>query len=207
MSLYRTIPFLPLFCCIAKLSSAQNFGDCATAFPLCDQAYMHFTVTADIGYVEDAPSVSCFMNGANYGQAEENSTWIAFNIYESGNLTFAINPDNINDDMDFVLFKLPEDGNCDQKIIVRCMSAGGGGPVSTSPCMGATGLRMKEKDTQEDAGCSDAGDNNWLKQLDARAGEKYVLLVSNTTAPNGFTIRFKGSAILQPCVKLENTEP
>ncbi|MEO6759135.1 MAG: hypothetical protein ABIO24_06750 [Saprospiraceae bacterium] len=186
--------------CLFGLSplAAQIPADCATAFPLGDKSFLHFNVHEGIGKVKDALHVPCFMNGENFGQAETNSTWIYFKIKEAGELTFIISPDYPGDDIDFVLYQLPESGDCDHKKIVRCMAAGDSENAINSPCMGQTGLKNKEKDTSEDAGCSDSGDNNWLKPLDAGAGESYVLLVSNLTAPGGFVIYFRGSALLEP---------
>ncbi len=185
---------------------AQEYADCATAYPLGDKSYLHFNGNSGIGLIEDAPNVLCFINGENQGQAEENATWISFKIREAGQLEFSISPDNPYDDMDFVLCYLPENGACDDKKIIRCMAAGDSKTQSDSPCMGPTGLRSKEKDTSEDAGCNDPGDNNWLKALDAKAGDNYVLLISSITAPRGFTIRFKGSALLEPGVSAELIE-
>lgn len=196
---------IALFITLSPLSvTAQNYSDCATAFLLCDQAYVHFNVIEGFGEVADTYMVPCFMNGENGGQAEENATWIYFKIKEAGQLSFVITPDTIGDDMDFVLFQIPKDGGCDRKTIIRCMSAGDGKNAQNSPCMGQTGLRIQDKDVTADAGCNDVGDNNWLKPLKAKAGEKYVLLVSNVTAPHGFTIHFKGSALLEPCVAVES---
>ncbi len=200
----RALSIALLFSFLSTRSIAQNLGDCVTAFALCDKAFLHFKVNEGRGNVLDTKHVSCFMNGENFGEAEENATWIYFKIGEAGQLTFTITPDTITDDLDFVLFELPADGNCDKKKIIRCMSAGDSRKHQNSPCMGPTGLRNKEKDRSENAGCSDRDDNNWLKPLDAAAGDKYVLLVSNVTAPNGFTIRFKGSAQLEPCVTAED---
>ena len=192
--------FAILFClCAVSHVDAQQYADCATAFPLCDKPFIHFAGSPGIGKVTDADLVPCFMNGENFGQAEKNATWIYFQIKDAGELSFEIAPDISGDDIDFVLFRLPENGDCDHKKIVRCMAAGDSWNNQTSPCMGLTGLRKREKDTSEDAGCGDEGDNNWLKPLDAKAGEKYVLLVSNITAPNGFNIYFKGSALLETC--------
>lgn len=149
---------------------------------------------------QEADFTSCFMNGDNFGQAEENSTWIRFEVKKSGTLTFAITPHRLDDDIDFVVFKLPADGNCQYKQIVRCMAAGDSPDRAlTSSCMGETGLRDGENDSSEDAGCADIGDNAWLAPLRVVAGEKYVILVSNvTTKGPGFSIRFGGTAML-PC--------
>ncbi len=148
----------------------------------------------------EADFIACFMNGENFGQAEENSTWIKFEIEKSGSLAFAITPHRLDDDIDFVVFKLPPNGDCSQKQIVRCMAAGDSkANALTSPCMGETGLRDGERDASEDAGCADPGDNTWLAPLQVVKGEKYVLLVSNVSSRGpGFSIRFSGSAKL-PC--------
>lgn len=146
----------------------------------------------------EAAFVPCFLNGESMGQAEENSTWIAFEIAKGGTLTFTIVPHREEDDIDFVVYRLPANGDCRGKQIVRCMAAGDT-RTANSPCMGATGLREGETDTSEDAGCSDAGDNNWLAPLRTAEGEKYVLLISNvTTRGPGFSINFGGTAKL-PC--------
>ena len=57
-------------------ASAQNYADCATAFPLGDRTFLHFIGNKGIGQVDDAPYVPCFVNGQNQGHAEKNSTWI-----------------------------------------------------------------------------------------------------------------------------------
>ncbi len=73
------------------------------------------------------------------------------------------------------------------------MAAGTSVYDAKNPCMGITGLREKSKDKKADAGCSDIGDDAWLAAVNATAGEKYLLLVSNVTAPyQGFSIRFAG---------------
>ncbi len=189
-----------VFLCHVCSAQTQPCGDCVTAFPLCDKTFLHFSVAEGIGYFADAPFVPCFLQGETVGQAEENATWVYFRIQAAGQLSFTITPDVSEDDLDFVLFQLPADGNCDQKKVLRCMAAGDSETALHSPCRGQTGLRPREEDTSEDPGCSHRDDNNWLKPLDAEAGGMYVLLVSNITAPHGFTIQFKGSAVLEPCL-------
>lgn len=180
---------------------AQNHADCVTAMDICKkQSYRIDKAGGEGANDHEANFIACFMNGENFGQAEENSTWLKFEIAKSGTLAFAITPQKADDDIDFVVFKLPADGDCSQKQIVRCMAAGDSkANAATSPCMGETGLREGEKDASEDAGCADPGDNTWLAPLKVVAGEKYVLLVSNvSSAGPGFSIRFTGTAKL-PC--------
>lgn len=168
---------------------------------VCKKQVYHFDKTGGAGQnTAEADFVACFMNSENFGNAEENSTWIKFEIKKSGTLSFAITPHRLDDDIDFVVFKLPADGNCDNKQIVRCMAAGDAAQNAfTSACMGETGLRADETDTSEDAGCADSLDNGWLAPLKVLAKEKYVILVSNVSSNGpGFSIRFSGTAKL-PC--------
>lgn len=186
--------FIPL------MASAQKHADCVNAMDICKK--QTYTINKAVGEGADrteADLIACFMNGENFGQAERNSTWITFEVLKSGSLIFVITPHKFDDDIDFVVFKLPSDGDCRYKRIVRCMAAGEqSGNALTSPCMGPTGLREGETDTSEDAGCSDEGDNTWLAPLKTAAGEKYAILISNITSTAGFDISFGGSARL-PC--------
>jgi hypothetical protein len=198
-------PFLTANLC------AQSHADCDKAMDICKkQSYSIDKTGGEGANNREADFMSCFMNGENNGQAEENSTWIKFEIEKSGTLTFVITPHKVDDDIDFVVYKLPSDGKCrfDAMPVVRCMAAGDAGfTAATSPCMGETGLREGELDTSEDAGCSDAGDNAWLAPLKVVAGEKYMVLVSNVSSRGpGFTIRFGGSAKL-PCDEEKVPEP
>ncbi len=180
---------------------AQGYADCGTAMSICKkQNYTIDRVGGEGSDRAEADFTACFMNGENYGQAEENSTWIKFEITKPGSLAFTIRPRNPEDDIDFVVFKLPPTGDCRYKQIIRCMAAGDSYyNVGASPCMGSTGLRDGEKDTSEDAGCGDEGDNTWLAPLRVVAGEKYVILISNVSeAGPGFDIMFTGTCKL-PC--------
>jgi hypothetical protein len=188
-------------------TNAQH-GDCVSAMDICKKQVYHIDKAAGEGNDKtEADFVSCFMNGDNLGQAEENSTWLKLEIIQSGNLAFAITPHRLDDDIDFVVFRLPPSGDCSFKQIVRCMAAGDqSGNALFSPCMGETGLRVGERVSARDAGCNDPNDNTWLAPLQVLKGEKYVILVSNVTSTGpGFSIRFSGTAKL-PCEK-DNEKP
>ena len=104
---------------------AQGYADCGTAMSICKkQNYSIDRVGGEGADRAEADFTACFMNGENYGQAEENSTWIKFEITKPGSLAFTIRPRNPEDDIDFVVFKLPPTGDCRYKQIVRCMAAG-----------------------------------------------------------------------------------
>ncbi len=195
------------FTCSVQNTFGQLNADCVTAKEICEKKSYNISHASGEGKDrQEADLISCFMGSENQGQAEENSTWIKFKIEESGSLMFTITPNKYNDDIDFVVYRLL-DGTCNNKKIVRCNAAGD--PMSAagvSPCLGPTGLREGETDSSVDAGCFDTGDNAWLAPLQVAKGEVYMLLVSNVTSKGpGFTIEFKGTALL-PCDKKKKPE-
>ena len=196
---------LPLFCCLLLLKitvSAQAHADCITALDICDKKKLSVNAAGGEGVNRnEADFIACFMSSENKGQAEENSTWIKFEIAESGTLTFTITPHKTDDDIDFVVYR-SLDGSCKNMKIVRCNAAGDPSDwASHSKCLGKTGLRDGETDSSEDAGCTDTEDNAWLARLNVLKGEKYILLISNVSSRGpGFDIDLGGSALL-PCEK------
>ena len=198
--------FLP-FLLAPNIFFSQN-ADCNTAKDICKKESLSIRAPKGEGSnIKEADFMHCFMNGDNFGQAEENSTWIKFEIKEGGSFAFTITPNERTDDIDFVVFRLPADGDCARKEVVRCMAAGERGEeADVSRCMGSTGLRSGETDSSTDAGCSDKNDNTWLAPLKTVKGEKYVLLISNVSGPRGFTVSFSGTAKL-PCEEKKPVKP
>ena len=168
-------------------------SDCPTASVLCDKSpFVVQSVTGAGTNISELNDATCFSNGSP-GNFESNSTWFVWICSKSGPLTFTLTPLSIADDLDFVLYRLPNGpGNCQGKQVVRCMASGEFN--YQSPCMGPTGLRVGDTDISEDAGCTDAGDNAWLAPFDMVEGETYALCVNNfTTSGNGFSIEFGGA--------------
>jgi hypothetical protein len=200
-----------ILCFLAQALFAQAHADCVSAMEICEKK--SYTIAAAGGEGADkseANFMTCFLNGDNRGQAEENSTWIRFEIAKDGLLNFRIKPANKTDDIDFVVYRLGKDKTCASKKVVRCCAAGDSEALAdASPCMGDTGLKAGESDSSEDAGCADEDDNAWLAPLKVVKGEHYLILVSNvSTRGPGFSISFGGSAML-PCdeKKIEKKEP
>ncbi|MFN0035720.1 MAG: hypothetical protein ACKVUS_11685 [Saprospiraceae bacterium] len=196
---------LPLFPCLFFLNPnllAQAHADCVAAKEVCEKKTLNISATGGEGANRsEADFIACFMSSENKGQAEENSTWLKFEIAESGSFSFSITPHKTDDDIDFVVYR-SLDGSCKNVKIVRCNAAGDPSDwASHSQCLGQTGLRSGESDSSEDAGCNDTGDNAWLAPLNVLKGEKYILLISNVTSSGpGFDISFGGTALL-PCEK------
>lgn len=118
---------------------------------------------------------SCFQN-ATYC-TKPSSIWVTFQASTAGDLLFTLTPEQVADDLDFVVFRIGED--CKKRTTIRCMAAGD--TDADSPCFGATGLKANAYDKNEDAGCSIWSDDNWLMPISAKAGDRFVLVIINTT--------------------------
>ncbi len=153
-------------------------GDCETRAFLCETS--SFTIPT----IADAGSDDSELNGTCLG-GESNSTWFAWTCGTSGSLTFSLSPTNASDDLDFVVYELPNGLNdCSVKNEVRCMAAS---------CPGATGLNSTSSDTNEPPNCPPSNDG-WLQQLNMQQGMSYALAINNFTATgNGFSIDFGGT--------------
>lgn len=168
-------------------------SDCPTASVLCDKSsFVVQSVTGagmDQSEMDDA---TCFSNGAPVNN-ESNSTWFTWICDQSGPLTFTLTPNRPDDDLDFVVYELPNGvGNCADKIVLRCMASGDFN--FPSKCMGPTGLRFEDTDVSEPAGCTLGSQNNWLAPLNMVAGRTYALAINNfTSSGNGFSIEFGGT--------------
>lgn len=171
-------------------------SDCPRASILCDKSpFVVKSVTGAGNDNREMEDATCFDNGSP-GLKESNSTWFVWTCSKSGPLEFALTPLNAPDDLDFVLYRLPNGiRNCNGKQIVRCMASGLSGSQNfPSPCLGPTGLRSGDSDISEDAGCSDNGDDAWLSPFNMVQGESYALVVNNfSSTGNGFSVDFGGS--------------
>lgn len=174
---------------------ATATSDCPSAAILCDKSPFVVQSVEGAGFnISEINDASCFFNGqgTNY---ETNSTWYVWTCSQAGTLEFTLTPNNPSDDLDFVIYRLPNGvGNCTGKQIVRCMASGQTAGVNSVLCLGPTGLRAGDPDVSEDAGCSEPGDDAWLAPLGMVVGETYALVVNNfSTTKSGFSVQFGGS--------------
>ncbi len=178
--------------CITNYNPPKKPGsDCSSASILCDKST--FVVQSVVGAGNDpteADDATCFSNGAPSSNVEMNSTWFKWTCEKSGPLSFTLTPLKEDDDLDFVVYELPNGlDNCSGKKILRCMASGEN--FYPSPCMGPTGLRESSTDVSEDAGCATPGKDNFVKALDMVAGKSYALMVNNfTSTGTGFSTEF-----------------
>ena len=165
-------------------------SDCVDGVLLCSKD--PFTVPRLVGSGNDGNEVdgTCI-------QEEFSSVWYKWTCDEAGDLGFVLTPSNPVDDLDFVVYELPDgiDG-CATKALLRCEAAGEnvGAPLSDwQRCSGETGLRAGESDATEPPGCR-AANNNFVANIDMVPGRSYALMVNNFSASgNGFSIEWSGS--------------
>lgn len=169
-------------------------GDCPTATFVCSKDPIEvesvFNAGLDNLEMEGAPCLTGFTN------IETRSAWYVFTAANNGKLEFTITPNEPNDDIDFILYRLPNGpGDCSGKISERCMAAGDFD--ATSPCMGPTGLNATATDVNQPAGCA-AGQDNFLRFLTLIPGATYALVINNfTSVGNGFTLEWGGDALFK----------
>lgn len=181
--------------CINNYNAPSQPGsDCATASVLCDKSPFVVQSVTSAGTDPDEASNSCL--GGNGINSESNSTWFKWTCEQSGTLTFVLNPNNPSDDLDFVVYELPNGINsCANKKVLRCMAAGDF--TFPSPCMGPTGLSTAVNDITEQPGC-DNGQDSYVKEVDMIAGKSYALLVNNfSETGNGFGMTWGGTGTFQ----------
>ncbi|MEZ5026599.1 MAG: gliding motility-associated C-terminal domain-containing protein [Chitinophagales bacterium] len=165
-------------------------GDCPSAVILCDKSGFTVPAVSGVGSIAtEMNDATCFDYDPSTGNIESSSTWYVFTFSTSGTFTFNITPSNIDDDIDFALYLLPNGvGNCAGKQTVRCMAAS---------CYGSTGLNTSSSDISEPPGCSWSSDN-YVKQVNVTAGQTYALAINNfTSTGNGFGITFGGTSTFQ----------
>ena len=179
-------------------------ADCKNAVILCDKS--PFVVDSLLGSGMDRNEIE----QGNCIVGEFQSSWYKWTCDEPGSLTFTLTPNNHrdrnfeSDDIDFALYEMTnglDDCSLGSRIRIRCMAAGANvfnnvqRPLQEwIECNGPTGLRTGETDTEEDGGCGDAGDNNFLAPVNMETGKSYLLVINNFSRSGlGFSIEFGGS--------------
>ncbi len=171
-------------------------GDCPTAVILCDKSPFSVGFLAGVGNIpNEINNVSCASASCPF--TESSSTWYKWTCDQAGPLAFVLTPANPADDLDFVVFELPNGLNdCAGKVDLRCMASGenvGAPAAEWAPCTGQTGLSLNDPDVSETCGCQ-PGNNNFVRAIDMVAGRSYALVINNFSQSGaGFTIEFDQS--------------
>lgn len=172
-------------------------SECASALVLCDKSPL--SISTILSATENISSVDVPCLDEDF--IATNTLWLKWKVATAGSLGFAVQPLISNDDVDFVLYKLPNGLlACDEKVVMRCMMAG---PVlgelnktEVLPCAGVTGLSIITDLISLGKGCP-GEENNFLSPLEVESGESYALLVYNFRSNGGVNISFGGSCTFE----------
>lgn len=171
-------------------------SDCPTAVVLCDKSPFAVQALAGRGTINEDLRISSDICGGSQPQ-ENNSSWYKWTCDQAGTLSFDITPLSAtpNEDIDFVVYELSNGlEDCNARTTIRQMFSGESGRGAADlVCLGKTGLRQDDRDSQENCGCQD-GNNNYLGSVSMESGKSYALLIMNFTGSGeGFAIEFGGS--------------
>jgi gliding motility-associated-like protein len=172
--------FVLIFFFIACVINAhgQTTADCANLLVVCGNTTLALNSNG-IGQ-NDFSGVNAF-NTPSCGFTESQSLWLKIPIAEDGPFVFTIDPNNGVDDFDFAVYG-PNVSCSNLGAPLRCSSTHP--PSAGVPA--ATGLKLTESDVSEGPG---ALGNGFVRQIDAKAGEEYIILIDNFDQSNsGFKL-------------------
>lgn len=164
-------------------------SDLEIASVLCDKSRFVIQQVIGTGNDSDEARGTCLDIPGSGVSSEQSSTWFTWIAANDGQLTFTLDPIKPDDDLDFVVYELPNGlNNTDGKIALRCMA---------TACEGPTGLDLTSTDDSEDLGC-DFGEDGFLRALDMEEGKAYGILINNfSESGNGFSMEFGGDGEFQ----------
>ncbi len=170
----------------------QKYTDIDNSYLVCDNGKLEFEDLSGIGKILDNV-------GLDINVKERNSNWIIIPIAEGGSLSFDIKPQKKSDDFDFIVYKIEKKEDISEsKRPIRVMLSGRNiknGATNDEDCLGQTGLRKESNDYNENPGCAQ-GDDSYLKEIDAKSGEYYLVWINNFKPNGGYSIDWTGSAKL-----------
>lgn len=148
--------------------------DCAGGITLCSSMNIS-TSSTSTGVVDDLdPS-----NQGCLSAGERQGTWYYFSPQVAGTIAFSIDPDNGSDDYDFAVWGPYASAQCPSGPPLRCSY--------DAPAPYTTGLNATATQTTEGA-----GGTGWVMDIDALAGEVYVLYVDNySTSGQAFDLTWQ----------------
>lgn len=171
----------------AQVSSplTQDNGDCTGAIAISDTVFHQPQAVRGFGNkleIKENPR-----EHLQWFEREHHTTWYKFRVPHSTTLTFDIVPDNIEDDIDFLLFRGAIPGVCD-KIASKQVA-----PVRSNISRNNKSIGSKcglSKDATEDFVRSGVG-SSYSRAIEVEQGELFYLVVDYQDRPlAGYTIRF-----------------
>ncbi len=163
----------------------QDNGDCSGAIAITDSVFVQPYAVRGFGNkleIKENPS-----DHKQWLEREHHTTWYRFRSPATTTLTFDIIPDDIEDDIDFLVFEGSIPGICD-KVASRQVA-----PIRSNISRNdkSTGSRCGlRKDAVDDFVRSGAG-SSFSRALEVEAGDLFYLVIDYQNRPRaGYTIRF-----------------
>lgn len=187
--------------CVNSYKPDLNPGaDCDGAVRLCDKSPISVPGLSGPGKnPKEIETTSCFFgpNTPANTSAESNSSWYWWTCETNGSLTFRITPNDVKNDIDFLVYELDKDDPCGKRTIIRC--------TATQCTLGANGLDSIATDVSEPTTTITNGVpqnctpqyNGFLKYVDMVAGRSYALVINNFSTSSGFSITFGGTGTIK----------
>ncbi len=187
--------FISMFLlCLGTLTAIGQLNqDCSNPKVICSKGTFHIDNMKGFGSFNESKKNTICHNLIS----EDNSYWLKWSIKQGGILTFTLDPKSKKDDLDFILYKINK--SCEDLIEVRCMASGRSYDNNTrilDNCTGETGLSLASVDEFETSGCK-FNDDNYLKFLQTKEKEDYILFVNNYSSGNGFSFTIEGDSELE----------
>lgn len=179
----------PFLFSLLSLNALSQSSDCNSAVSVCNAVYDENDSPAGTGNVFEVAPGSCQTGG------EFNSAWYVFSPQDDGVLNFILQPNNNNDDYDWSLFDITDNGcegiNSGLSPEVSCNSYG-----VTGGFQGPTGISSAEGGAGSNNGPGDLNGPPFNGDLTVTEGSVYALVVMNYSSTlNGYTLDFSSSEV------------
>lgn len=200
MSKIFTKTHITLWCLILAVFSqlggvAQNPQDCPGAIPVCSNV---ITIPFPYPYAGMGNINNEIANVAGCYTTELNGLWYKFTVVNSGVLRFSITPNDVNVDLDWILFDMTG-----TSCAALANTAGASAAVERSNTWGVNGPNGPTGVSTPNGGtgiCNGPGAGNgpkWCADLNVTAGTEYRLYLSNLSNDStAITINFGASTAL-----------
>lgn len=179
-----------LFCLLIAVNFvyAQN-SDCNTALSVCEGFYTESNSPAGTGNVMEVAPGSCQTSG------EFNSAWYVFTAQEDGSFGFILEPNSINDDYDWSVYNITENGcagiSTGASPEVSCNSYG-----EVVGVQGATGISTAMGGSGNSNGPGNLNGPIFNQDLQVTQGQVFALVIMNYSATlNGYDLDFTNSEV------------
>ncbi len=200
---------------LLEYSSSRTLGrtqilsnkDCATPFTIKASGKYYFN-NLPKGFGQDLEFSKNSLSSLHYIEKEHNSLWIRFRITKTGTFAFKILPDNIDVDLDFMLFEKKNDNFCSQIINKKNIPIRSNMSRPDKSNYSSTGLSvLAEKDFY-----SSGQGKAYCNSINVTKGDEYILVIdqANEVKKNGFHLQFQyfDYTVISGSVSAENsTQP